>query len=389
MSAREFDLNGWLEIKGNPISKVGIFEYLGKQIDPEGQNSDIEPDKIYKIYRPEEELAAEDCLNSFRLLPFIDDHEMLGATEDGLTPAERKGIHGAIGEQIYFEDGYLKANLKIFSEKLARQIESGKKDLSIGYNCVYEMNPGVYNGSRYDGIQRNLRGNHLALVDEGRSGRDVAVLDHFVITLDTKLIKEFHKMEKETETKDAVTLESLEAEMRRIAEIVDRLAAAEEKEAEGESEDTDMEAKEKTGEQKIEDADMEAKEKTADEDMMKKSEEKAKAMDAQIKNLTKQIDLLKTNGTKLFISEITRRDQLANKLSNFIGVFDHADKTLAEVAAYGINKLGLKVPKGQEEAALVGFFAANKTNTVTYSLDSAQNNTAKVSPLDEYLEGSK
>ena len=35
-SKRETDINGYIEIKDNPISKVGIFPYLGSQIDPKG-----------------------------------------------------------------------------------------------------------------------------------------------------------------------------------------------------------------------------------------------------------------------------------------------------------------------------------------------------------------
>ena len=54
-SARNYDINGWAEIKGNPISKVGVFPYIGAQISP-----DLEPDKIYQVYRPEEELMNQE-----------------------------------------------------------------------------------------------------------------------------------------------------------------------------------------------------------------------------------------------------------------------------------------------------------------------------------------
>ena len=180
-SARTYDLNGWPEIKGNPISKVGVFDYLGADISP-----DLQPDRIYKVYRPKDELAHPETIDSFRLLPWTDEHEMLGSEDEGLTPAERKGVHGVIGEDVYFEDGYLKGNIKIFSKKLAGLIENGKKELSIGYRCLYDLTPGVYDGQKYDAIQRSIRGNHLASVEEGRSGHDVAVLDHFRISLDSK-----------------------------------------------------------------------------------------------------------------------------------------------------------------------------------------------------------
>lgn len=81
-SAREYDINGWAEIKGNPISKVGVFPYLGSQID-----KSLIPDKIYQVYRPMEELNNPETINSFKLVPWTDEHEMLGK---GMTPAEKK-----------------------------------------------------------------------------------------------------------------------------------------------------------------------------------------------------------------------------------------------------------------------------------------------------------
>jgi hypothetical protein len=39
------------------------------------------------------------------------------------------------------------------------------------------MKPGVYQGQHYDGIMTNLRGNHVALVENGRAGADCVVGD--------------------------------------------------------------------------------------------------------------------------------------------------------------------------------------------------------------------
>ena len=69
VSARNYDANNWPEIKGNPLSKVGVFPYLGKQID-----SSLEPDKVYMVYRPEEELSNPGCIESFKLIPWTDEH---------------------------------------------------------------------------------------------------------------------------------------------------------------------------------------------------------------------------------------------------------------------------------------------------------------------------
>jgi 8-oxo-dGTP pyrophosphatase MutT (NUDIX family) len=113
-SKRETDTNGWIEVKDNPISKVGIFPYRGYQLGKE-----YDPDKTYQVYRPEEELNDPECLDSFKLLPWVDDHTMLGPEGSGFTPAEEKGVQGVTGEEIYFRDGTLYANLKLFSNALA------------------------------------------------------------------------------------------------------------------------------------------------------------------------------------------------------------------------------------------------------------------------------
>lgn len=86
-SSREYDVNGWPEIKNNPLSRVGVFPYSGRQISPE-----LEPDKIYMVYRPEEELANPACIDSFKLLPWVDEHPpvLLGPEEAGRMSPEKK-----------------------------------------------------------------------------------------------------------------------------------------------------------------------------------------------------------------------------------------------------------------------------------------------------------
>ena len=175
MTARLYDLNGWFEVPRNPISKVGVFPYLGRSIGAGGPKfPEGDPDKIYMVYRPAEELSDPEAIASFRLTPFVDEHTMLGSEAEGLTPPEQKGVHGVLGENVVFENGVLYSNLKVFSEALAARLNSGKKEVSCGYRCAYDFTPGTFEGQPYDAVQRTIRGNHLALVDEGRMGPDVA-----------------------------------------------------------------------------------------------------------------------------------------------------------------------------------------------------------------------
>lgn len=172
--AKEIDLNGFWKIEDNPITKEGVFPYLGKQISPE-----LEPEKIYMVYRPAVELTSEETIESFNGVPFIDEHEMIG---EGFTKYDDRPAGGVLFN-VKADGGILKGDFKIFSEELQEEIENGKKELSLGYLCDYELEKGVWNGQRYDAIQKNIRGNHVALVQHGRMGSDVRVYDR-AITMD-------------------------------------------------------------------------------------------------------------------------------------------------------------------------------------------------------------
>lgn len=369
-SKREIDINGYILIEDNPISKVGVFPYTGMQIATKEQleSGEIDPNRTYNVYRPAEEFLDPECIESFKLVPFTDEHELLGRSEDDLTPPERKGVHGVTGENVYFDsnDGYFKSNLKIFSEKLANLIESGKKELSMGYRCTYDLTSGEYDGIRFDAIQRKLRGNHLALVQKGRAGPDVAVLDHFKFTIDSK---EIEIMNEETTVKPSLEeavvngLGAMHEAIKAIAAKLDVLANAEKKEVENVG---------VTDESKKEEGESEADKEVGD---ACKDEEETHAMDAALKKvvtLEKEFVAMKKDGLKALMSELTQRNALAQKISKVTGTFDHAEKTAGEVARYGVEKLGLKCPEGQEITALEAYFkGAANVNESSYVADAS------------------
>ena len=166
---KQVDKNDFWFIENNPITKVGVYPYLGKQI-----SQDCEPDKIYYVLRPKEELFRKETLESLRLIPLIDGHTMIGKD---FTAPEDKGLDGTLGDNVSHDTDTIYNDLKIFSNKMKEEIKSGKKELSLGYFCKYDKQPGTYKGQRYDYVQRDISANHLALVDKGRMGADVRVYD--------------------------------------------------------------------------------------------------------------------------------------------------------------------------------------------------------------------
>ena len=176
LSKRVVDINGWITIKDNPILKAGIFPYLGSEIGTRWTYRET----LYKVLRSEEELSKPETIKSFELVPLINEHFVLG--ELG-TDTDDKSIDGIVGESIYFEAPYLKSNIKVFGKHIKKLIEVGKIELSAGYSCKYIP---VENNPDYDFIQTDIRANHLALVEAGRNGSDVAVQDALKFTLDSK-----------------------------------------------------------------------------------------------------------------------------------------------------------------------------------------------------------
>src|ERR1700757_4993186 len=191
-SSRKADINGWWEVDANPLSKVGVFDYSGKSIDPSGALG-LDPGQLYKVFRSAEELSDPDCIESFKLVPWVDNHpkKLLGDPAAGGIDPNVKGIEGVVGERVFFDelDQMLKGNIKVFTPTHEARVDDGKIELSLGYRCKYVRQPGNYKGEAYEFVQINMRGNHLASVDVGRMGSDIAVLDGFTFTVDAQEFK--------------------------------------------------------------------------------------------------------------------------------------------------------------------------------------------------------
>ncbi|AIK89325.1 DUF2213 domain-containing protein [Glaesserella parasuis] len=396
---KEVDTNGWFEVKDNPLSKEGVFLYRGNQIIlPDGSRAS-NTDDLIPVYRPADELSNPEAIDSFKLVPWVDEHTMLGSEELGLTPAERKGVSGVVGEDVYFKDGVLYGNIKAFSENLARKIESGKKELSLGYRCSYERSSGEWNGQKYDYIQRNLRGNHLALVDKGRMGAEVRVMDsqetgisygNFIFTCDSLMEK--NEMNLEELLKQAV--EKFGDSATALAEIK-KLLDEQGQDNEGNQEpptppatDDDEMGGNPDDEPPAQDDDedkldkllslveslvsrveaLEGNSKSEDEDdNQEEPQEKPKVGDEEEKG-AQAMDMAEV--TRQVTKRLNERDSMYKKVSLHTGAFDVSAMDSAEaVAAYACKKLNLKTAKGLEVATITGYMAnrepANKQRIVS------------------------
>ena len=357
-------MNGWFEVADNPISKVGVFDYHGSSL-PDAPD----PSRVYRVYRPAQELGAPSFLDSMRLIPWINDHEMLGEQIGG-TPTDEYGVHGVVGQDSRFDGQYVRSNIKVYSSKMAADLRAGKKELSLGYQCRIDWTPGHFDGQRYDCIQRDLRANHLALVTEGRMGPDVAVLDNgqdrLTITADSL---EFKEMPDKTPTEPT------------LADVMTRLVAMDAKIADMEkkmpAEDSEEEkaAKLKAAEE-AEAADKCAKDKAA-KDAEGKEDPKA-AMDAALKPLRDTIEAQaktikalqdgQANAAKSVAMDASLKQAVVARAQPIIGVFDHSNMTHDEAVTYCVGKLadhGMPKPAAGSEAVALDAFLAGRAASKT------------------------
>lgn len=113
-----------------------------------------------------DEVFSEESMASLAGLPVTNDHPK-GTVDSTNAKALMVGFTGDTVDRV---DNMIQVPVTITDEETIQAIESGKQEVSCGYLCDHEDTPGEWEGEPYDLIQRNIRYNHLAVVDRGRAG---------------------------------------------------------------------------------------------------------------------------------------------------------------------------------------------------------------------------
>lgn len=183
-SARSIDESGHLRVSRTVLSMADVNPYFGREI-PGFEALGLDPDRIYNMLRDPVELEkSADTAKGKQIL--------LKHTYVDSKTVEKDLTVGAIGSDIVYEDGKLYGDLTWWDEEAIDLIDSGKMEqLSYSYYFDPDMTPGVFEGKPYDGVMRNIHGNHIAMVERGRIGRDAVISDSlpFEMRFDMKLKK--------------------------------------------------------------------------------------------------------------------------------------------------------------------------------------------------------
>ena len=151
LSATYWTNEGYL--RDEPIvTSVGIFEYAN----PDGT--------IRRELRLPENVFDPASLASYEGKPIIITHDAGEVNKNNVT---RETIGTILSPGV--QDGE-DVRAKIVIHNVDAMKRAGLRELSLGYSLDLDEAPGVWRGQKYDAIQKNIRINHLALVDSARAG---------------------------------------------------------------------------------------------------------------------------------------------------------------------------------------------------------------------------
>lgn len=141
------------------IARTGIQHYT----DADGS--------VRREYRPETEVASPESLASFAGKAVTSEHPPV------LLDAENTKDYqvGFSGTEVVYDNGFVKAVMTITDRDTIERIMKGDaREVSAGYRVNYDPTPGITDsGEHYDGIQKEIVGNHIAIVRRGRAGPQV------------------------------------------------------------------------------------------------------------------------------------------------------------------------------------------------------------------------
>lgn len=216
----DFEINkdGYIITKAK-MASIEPMNYLGEEI---GET----PGKIYKVFRDESEVFNNETIKSFEGKPLTLTHP---SDEVNATNWKNEAI-GHI-QNVRREGNFLVADAYINDEDAIKIIkEQGLKEVSCGYESKLIKRDGKI-------WQTNIRGNHLAVVTEGRAGKECKLGDtkkqrkgkfmNFIDMLKAAL-KKAQKTKDSNEAQKAKDSEDLKAEeiQEQNADVIELLQEA-------------------------------------------------------------------------------------------------------------------------------------------------------------------
>ena len=143
--------------------RTGIQLYAGSEVG--------RPDmRVVRVMRSADEVFSQDSLQSFSHAPITMGHPSVPVTADNW----KELAAGEVSTAATKDGDWIALPLILKDSRAINRVESGEvRELSAGYTCELEF----VDHADYDAIQKNIRINHLAIVDTARAGHEARIGD--------------------------------------------------------------------------------------------------------------------------------------------------------------------------------------------------------------------
>ncbi|ARW50287.1 DUF2213 domain-containing protein [Levilactobacillus brevis] len=151
-----------------PITRPGVFPYM--------RNGG----SVSQVAKLPDEVFSKETIESANNKPLTNDHPNVGVDVRNFKALSV----GMTDSDAHVEDNKLVVGATITDPDMIAQVKSGKRELSIGFNADVPTESGEYGGAQYDAAQRNIKINHIAIVDRGRAGHGISIHDSAAFVMD-------------------------------------------------------------------------------------------------------------------------------------------------------------------------------------------------------------
>lgn len=191
-SKREYTVEGFLKVPGR-AARIGIQDYLASELSLDG-----DPNRIVKVFRPADEVFKDESLESYNHSDATNDHPPKLVDSKNFKDV----TVGHVASKGVQDGDFVLIDLIIKDAKTIKLIESGKGQLSAGYEAEYVKESGTTDsGEDYEFIQRDIKINHVAVVNSARAGAMARIFDN---NPEVKLMKVTLDNGRAVEVEDAV-----------------------------------------------------------------------------------------------------------------------------------------------------------------------------------------
>lgn len=154
---------GFLICRAVPIARTGEQLYAAAELG-------LPDSGVVRVMRTEDEVFAPQAIASFEGKPFCDGHPPQDV-DAANAPSCVKGAVTRVRRGEGEASDCLVADIIVYDAATVKKILAGRREISCGYRCRYEPD------GRGGYCQKEIAGNHVALVEKGRAGARVAIRD--------------------------------------------------------------------------------------------------------------------------------------------------------------------------------------------------------------------